>query len=133
MMRHAPDRRPERRGIAAREAAGDARDGRASWRFDEAITVTVDDLIRAEGRICGHPCAQGKVLCFGPDRAHGPAETVRSIFANGVLVRAEKARQEGRRFAASGKVLELRESRPLRRPEDIQRPLVHSLARGGGL
>ena len=132
-MHHAPYRRPERRVLAAREAAGDARDGRASWWFDEAITATVDNLIRAERRLRGHPCAQGKVLCFGFDRAQGTAETIRAIFANSVLVRTEKARQEGRYFAASGKVLELRESRPLRLPEDIQRPLVHAVARGGGL
>ena len=132
-MHHAPDRRPERRGLAAREAAGDARDGRASWWFDEAITATVDNLIRAERRLRGHPCAQGKVLCFGFDRAQGTAETIRAIFANSVLVRTEKARQEGRYFAASGKVLELRESRPLRRPEDIQRPLVPTVVRGEGL
>ena len=132
-MYYVPYRRPERRGLAAREAAGDARDGRASWWFDEAITVTVDDLIRTERRLRGHPCAQGKVLCFGLDRAQGPAETIRAIFANSVLVRAEKARQEGSHFAASGKVLELRESRPLRRPEDIQRPLVPTVVRGEGL
>ena len=133
MMHHAPDRRPERRGLATREAAGDARDGRASWWFDEAITVTVDDLIRTEGRLRGHPCAQGKVLCFGLDRAQGHADTVRAIFANGILVRAEKARQEGRHFAASGEVLELWEARPLRRPVGVQGPLLPPVVRGGGL
>ena len=133
MMHHAPDRRPERRGLAALEAAGDARDGRASWWFDEAITVTVDDLVRTERRLRGHTCAQGKVLCFGLDRAQGPAETVRAIFANGVLVRAEKTRPEGRYFAASGKVLELREARPLRRQVGVQGSLLPSVVRGGGL
>ena len=133
MMHHAPDRRPERRGLAAREAAGDARDGRTSWWFDEAITVTVYDLIRTERRLRGHPCAQGKVLCFGLDRAQGPAETVRALFANGVLVRTEKASLEGCHFAASGKVLELRESRPLRRPVGVQGPLLPPVVRGEGL
>ena len=133
MMHHAPDRRPERRGLAAREAAGDARDGRASWWFDEAIAAIVGNLVRAERRLRGHPCAQGKAIRLGLDRAQGSAETVRALFANGVLVRTGKARPEGRHPAASGKVLELRESRPLRRPEDIQRPLVHAVVRGGGL
>ena len=132
-MHHAPDRRPERRGLPAREAAGNARDGRASWWFDEAITITFDNLIRTERRLRGHPCAQGKVLCFGFDRAQGTAETIRAIFANSVLVRTEKARQEGRHFAASGKVLELREARSLRRTVGVQGSLLHSVVRGGGL